>query len=75
MLLVPGAIIALIGAHMYLVVKLGTTAPPWVKGEKPKVSAPVSQLDAHAATNGRSNGHINGYEAGRTGNGNGSTHA
>ena len=31
MLLVPGAIIALIGAHMYLVVKLGTTAPPWVK--------------------------------------------
>ena len=31
MLLVPGAIIALIGAHMYLVVKLGTTAPPWVQ--------------------------------------------
>ena len=28
MLLVPGAIIALIGAHLYLVVKLGTTAPP-----------------------------------------------
>ena len=27
MLLVPGAIIALIGAHLYLVVKLGTTAP------------------------------------------------
>ena len=37
MLLVPGAIIALIGAHLYLVVKLGTTAPPWVRGEtKPK---------------------------------------
>ncbi len=33
MLLVPGAIIALIGAHLYLVVKLGTTAPPWVKAE------------------------------------------
>ncbi len=33
MLLVPGAIIALIGAHMYLVVKLGTTAPPWQKAE------------------------------------------
>src|ERR1044072_5343432 len=33
MLLVPGAIIALIGAHMYLVVKLGTTAPPWVSAE------------------------------------------
>ncbi|MDQ3759715.1 MAG: cytochrome b N-terminal domain-containing protein [Actinomycetota bacterium] len=37
MLLVPGAIIALIGAHLYLVVKLGTTAPPWVRGDaKPK---------------------------------------
>ena len=34
MLLVPGAIIALIGAHLYLVVKLGTTAPPWVKAEQ-----------------------------------------
>ncbi len=37
MLLVPGAIIALIGAHLYLVVKLGTTAPPWMRAEsKPK---------------------------------------
>jgi menaquinol-cytochrome c reductase cytochrome b subunit len=36
MLLVPGLIGALIGAHLYLVVKLGTTAPPWMKGEKPK---------------------------------------
>ncbi|MSO41369.1 MAG: DUF4405 domain-containing protein [Solirubrobacterales bacterium] len=36
MLLVPGLIAALIGAHLYLVVKLGTTAPPWLKGEKPK---------------------------------------
>jgi ubiquinol-cytochrome c reductase cytochrome b subunit/menaquinol-cytochrome c reductase cytochrome b subunit len=33
MLLVPGAIIALIGAHLYLVSKLGTTAPPWLKRE------------------------------------------
>jgi ubiquinol-cytochrome c reductase cytochrome b subunit/menaquinol-cytochrome c reductase cytochrome b subunit len=33
MLLVPGAIIALIGAHLYLVSKLGTTAPPWLKPE------------------------------------------
>jgi quinol-cytochrome oxidoreductase complex cytochrome b subunit len=31
MLLIPGAIIALIGAHIYLVTKLGTTAPPWLK--------------------------------------------
>jgi quinol---cytochrome c reductase cytochrome b subunit, bacillus type len=36
MLLVPGLIIALIGAHLYLVVKLGTTAPPWLRGERPK---------------------------------------
>jgi quinol-cytochrome oxidoreductase complex cytochrome b subunit len=37
MLLVPGLIIALIGAHLYLVVKQGTTAPPWLSAEtKPK---------------------------------------
>jgi hypothetical protein len=36
MLLVPGLIIALIGAHLYLVVKLGTTAPPWRRAERPK---------------------------------------
>jgi menaquinol-cytochrome c reductase cytochrome b subunit len=34
MLLVPGLIIVLIGAHLYLVAKLGTTAPPWLKAEK-----------------------------------------
>jgi quinol-cytochrome oxidoreductase complex cytochrome b subunit len=33
MLLVPGAIAAMIGAHLYLVAKLGTTAPPWLKPE------------------------------------------
>jgi quinol-cytochrome oxidoreductase complex cytochrome b subunit len=54
MLLVPGAIIALIGAHLYLVVKLGTTAPPWLKADKPKVAAPVSQLNAGAGGNGAS---------------------
>ncbi len=31
MLLVPGGIAAMIGAHLYLVTKLGTTAPPWMK--------------------------------------------
>jgi quinol---cytochrome c reductase cytochrome b subunit, bacillus type len=31
MLVVPGIMIALIGAHLYLVTKLGTTAPPWRK--------------------------------------------
>ena len=39
MLLVPGAIIALIGAHLYLVTKLGTTAPPWLRADrKPKAA-------------------------------------
>jgi quinol-cytochrome oxidoreductase complex cytochrome b subunit len=56
MLLVPGAIIALIGAHMYLVVKLGTTAPPWVKAERPKGARPTAELEAGANGNGRVNG-------------------
>ena len=33
-LLVPGLLMALIGAHLYLVAKLGTTAPPWLKAHK-----------------------------------------
>jgi menaquinol-cytochrome c reductase cytochrome b subunit len=33
MMLVPGLIAALIGAHLYLVAKLGTTAPPWIKAQ------------------------------------------
>jgi menaquinol-cytochrome c reductase cytochrome b subunit len=34
MMLIPGLIAALIGAHLYLVAKLGTSAPPWLKAEK-----------------------------------------
>jgi len=34
MLAIPGLIAALIGAHLYLVAKLGTTAPPWLRAEK-----------------------------------------
>ena len=61
MLLLPGAIIALIGAHMYLVVKLGTTAPPWMKAERPKGASPLTQLDAGANGNSRVNGNrVNG---------------
>ncbi len=38
MLLVPGLLVALIGAHLYLVAKLGTTAPPWSKAkERPEL--------------------------------------
>jgi quinol---cytochrome c reductase cytochrome b subunit, bacillus type len=42
MLLLPGAIFALIGLHLYLVVRLGVTSPPWSKTqagrERPEVS-------------------------------------
>lgn len=31
MLLLPGIIAAMIGAHLYLVARLGTTAPPWIR--------------------------------------------
>jgi quinol-cytochrome oxidoreductase complex cytochrome b subunit len=34
MLLVPGLMGALIGAHLYLVIKLGVSSPPWVRAEK-----------------------------------------
>jgi len=36
MLLIPGLIGGLIAAHLYLVIRLGTTAPPWVKAAKKK---------------------------------------
>jgi menaquinol-cytochrome c reductase cytochrome b subunit len=36
MLLVPALIVALIGVHIYLVTKLGTTAPPWLKAKLPE---------------------------------------
>ncbi|MBI5310933.1 MAG: cytochrome b N-terminal domain-containing protein [Actinobacteria bacterium] len=35
MMLVPGLIGALIGVHLYLVAKLGTSAPPWLKSKLP----------------------------------------
>ena len=35
----PALIAALIGAHLYLVAKLGTTAPPWQKAEKRRRAA------------------------------------
>ncbi len=34
MLILPGLIISLIGAHLFLVVKLGTTAPPWLQPKR-----------------------------------------
>ena len=45
MLVIPGAIIALITLHLYLVIRLGVTSPPWSKeaaGEEPAEEEPVS---------------------------------
>jgi quinol-cytochrome oxidoreductase complex cytochrome b subunit len=44
MLLIPGAIFALIGLHLYLVIRLGVTSPPWSKhpaGSGPTEPAPA----------------------------------
>lgn len=64
MLVVPGLIGALIAAHLFLVVKLGTTAPPWVKAPRPKPAKPTAMVPAGVAVaddtaislNGGSNG-------------------
>src|SRR6516164_5589272 len=36
MLLIPGLMAALIGFHLYLVTKLGISAPPWLNAEEPE---------------------------------------
>lgn len=57
MLLVPGAIIAMIGAHLYLVVKLGTTAPPWLRADRKPKDARSEQVESMAGSeNGSGNG-------------------
>jgi menaquinol-cytochrome c reductase cytochrome b subunit len=45
MLVIPGAIIALITLHLYLVVRLGVTSPPWSKdaaGGEPEEAEPAN---------------------------------
>jgi menaquinol-cytochrome c reductase cytochrome b subunit len=32
-MLIPGLIAALIGLHLWLIMKLGISAPPWMKAE------------------------------------------
>jgi quinol---cytochrome c reductase cytochrome b subunit, bacillus type len=53
MLLIPGAIFALIGLHLYLVVRLGVTSPPWSK--EAAGSGPFEPV----ATNGSRAGLVN----------------
>jgi menaquinol-cytochrome c reductase cytochrome b subunit len=47
MLLLPGAIFALIGLHLYLVIRLGVTSPPWSR------EAAGSDWNEEPSTNGR----------------------
>jgi quinol---cytochrome c reductase cytochrome b subunit, bacillus type len=49
MLLLPGAIFGLIGLHLYLVIRLGVTSPPWSRE-----AAGADWAEREAATNGRS---------------------
>jgi ubiquinol-cytochrome c reductase cytochrome b subunit/menaquinol-cytochrome c reductase cytochrome b subunit len=44
MLLIPGAIVALISAHLYLVAKLGISAPPWIKSEAEPEVRPTAEV-------------------------------
>ena len=50
MLLIPGAIFALIGLHLYLVVRLGVSSPPW---SKEAAGGYDVSADGQATTNGR----------------------
>ncbi|WP_249011128.1 cytochrome b N-terminal domain-containing protein [Conexibacter sp. DBS9H8] len=38
MMLIPGIMAALIGFHLYLVAKLGISAPPWLKAQEPEAA-------------------------------------
>jgi quinol-cytochrome oxidoreductase complex cytochrome b subunit len=51
MMLIPGLIGALIGAHLYLVVKLGTTAPPWLRADRKPKASRSHEVDAIADGN------------------------
>ena len=61
MLLIPGAIMGLIGLHLYLVVRLGVTSPPWskeaagvepVNGHRPTARAGLVRPSGRGAGNG-----------------------
>jgi quinol-cytochrome oxidoreductase complex cytochrome b subunit len=62
MLLIPGALIALIGVHIYLVTRLGVVSPPWSSEEagrdKPETvpAGARAGLVRHGAPGGASNG-------------------
>src|ERR1700757_1919856 len=61
MLLIPGAIIGLITLHLYLVIRLGVTSPPWSKTaagrdrveEPPALQSGLTRPAPHGAPGGR----------------------
>src|SRR5438477_12231376 len=60
MLLIPGGIFALIGLHLYLVIRLGVTSPPWSREaagtgplEPPPTNGRVGLTRARPRRNGR----------------------
>jgi hypothetical protein len=53
---VPGAISARLGAHLYLVVKLGTTAPPWLRADRKPKDARSAAVEALPNGSDGSNG-------------------
>jgi menaquinol-cytochrome c reductase cytochrome b subunit len=59
MLLIPGALIALIVIHLYLVARLGVTSPPWSKeaaGRERRVRRPSAATRAGLVRGGRGGG-------------------
>src|SRR6202007_272874 len=59
MLVIPGAIIALITLHLYLVIRLGVTSPPWSKdaaGGEPEEAEPARLRPGRARAAPRAGG-------------------
>ena len=54
MLLVPGAIGAMIGAHLWLVTKLGTTSPPWNRPRHRPQGSDIGVASSAPSSNGSS---------------------
>jgi quinol-cytochrome oxidoreductase complex cytochrome b subunit len=48
MLLIPGALIALIGVHIYLVTRLGVSSPPWSSEAAGRDRPPVQPAGTRA---------------------------
>jgi len=64
MLMLPAAIGGLIGLHLYLVIRLGVTSPPWSKEAAGKGPLPEPNRNGSAPSNGVSSG--NGAASGST---------